>query len=144
VQSEVRYFSISLGENSHRPEVPDVVLRRRYGDCKDKSFLLIALLRELGIKSRPVLLEIGRHRGLETTLPSAQLFDHAIVEVTVRDRKYYLDPTRLGQHGNLERMGQAHEDSQILVVAPETTDLARITTPNLKDLVREELEGARL
>src|SRR5262245_7054521 len=35
VQSEIRYFSVSLGESSHRPTQPDVVLKQRYGDCKD-------------------------------------------------------------------------------------------------------------
>src|SRR5499426_1603622 len=40
VQSEIRYFSVSLGESSHRPTQPDIVVKQRYGDCKDKSLLL--------------------------------------------------------------------------------------------------------
>ena len=56
VQSEIRYFSVSLGENSHRPASPDIVLKRRYGDCKDKSLLLMTLLDELKIPSKVVLL----------------------------------------------------------------------------------------
>jgi transglutaminase-like putative cysteine protease len=64
VQTKIRYFSVSMGESSHRPASPDEVQRRRYGDCKDKSYLLIALLHELGIQSRPVLLQIGRRAGL--------------------------------------------------------------------------------
>jgi len=138
VQSEIRYFSLSLGESSHRPAAPDVVLRRRYGDCKDKSFLLIALLRELGIQSRPVLLEIGRRSGLEKTLPSAQFFDHAIVQVTIGGKTLFLDPTRIGQHGRLDRMGQAHEGAQILVVAPETRQLSTISTDNIRGIVSDE------
>jgi hypothetical protein len=51
VQSEIRYFSVALGESSHRPSPPGLVLQRRYGDCKDKSLLLITLLKELGVKS---------------------------------------------------------------------------------------------
>jgi lipoprotein NlpI/transglutaminase-like putative cysteine protease len=140
VQSEIRYFSVSLGESSHRPAAPDVVLRRRYGDCKDKSFLLIALLRELGIQSRPVLLQIGRRTGLEKTLPSAQFFDHAIVQVTVDGKTFLLDPTRIGQHGRLDRMGQAHEGAQTLVVAPETRQLTTISTDNIKDIVNDETQ----
>src|SRR5262249_48297002 len=53
VQSEIRYFSVALGESSHRPTPPPQVLKRRYGDCKDKSLLLMALLKELGIDSNP-------------------------------------------------------------------------------------------
>jgi lipoprotein NlpI len=139
VQAQIRYFSVSLGESSHRPAPPDEVLRRRYGDCKDKSFLLIALLRELGIQSNPVLLEMGRRSGLEKTLPSVQFFDHAIVQVTVDGKTFFLDPTRLGQHGRLDRMGQAHEGAQVLVVAPDTHELSTIATGNIADLVREDI-----
>jgi hypothetical protein len=101
VQSEIRYFSVSLGESSHRPALPDLVLERRYGDCKDKSFLLMSLLSAVGIESHPVLLKIGRRGGLEKFLPSPRLFDHAIVQVKVDGNVYYLDPTRLGQPGVL-------------------------------------------
>src|SRR6266850_2017299 len=127
VQAKIRYFSVSMGESSHRPASPDEVQRRRYGDCKDKSYLLIALLHELGIQSRPVLLQLGRRAGLEKTLPSAQFFDHAIVQVTVEGKNFYLDPTRLGQHGRLDRMGQAHEGAQVLIVAPETSEISTIS-----------------
>ncbi|KRR18260.1 hypothetical protein CQ14_25435 [Bradyrhizobium lablabi] len=138
VQTNIRYFSVSMGESSHRPAPPDEVQRRRYGDCKDKSYLLIALLRELGIQSRPVLLQQGRKSGLERTLPSAQFFDHAIVQVTVEGSSFYLDPTRLGQYGRLDRMGQAHEGAQVLIVAPETSELSTIASANIAELVRQD------
>lgn len=138
VQSEIRYFSVSLGESSHRPASPEIVLQRRYGDCKDKSALLIALLREVGIQSRPALLKIGRRSGLQKTLPSAQFFDHVIVQVMLGNEVYFLDPTRLGQHGRLERMGQIHEGAQILLIAPDTSELSIITTANIRELVTEE------
>ena len=138
VQADIRYFSVSLGESSHRPAAPDEVQRRRYGDCKDKSYLLIALLRELGIQSRPVLLQLGRRSGLEKTLPSAQFFDHAIVQVMLDGKSFYLDPTRLGQHGRLDRMGQAHEGAQVLVVAAHSNQLSTISSSNVDELVHQE------
>jgi lipoprotein NlpI len=139
VQSDIRYFSVSLGESSHRPAQPDVVVNQRYGDCKDKSLLLMTLLEALGIHSKPVLLAIGMRRGLENMLPSPQLFNHAIVQATVNGKVFYLDPTLLGQHGRLERMGQIHEGTQVLVIAPETRQLSTIASPNVRDLVRSEV-----
>jgi lipoprotein NlpI/transglutaminase-like putative cysteine protease len=138
-QSEIRYFSISMGESSHRPTQPDVVLERRYGDCKDKTLLLLTFLHALGISSKPVLLEFGRRKGLETVLPSPQLFDHAIVQATVGGHVYYLDPTRLGQHGRLNRMGQIHEGAQVLVVAPDTREISAIESPNGVELANSEV-----
>src|SRR5688572_16083674 len=117
VQAEIRYFSVSLGESSHRPALPKLVLRQRYGDCKDKSLLLIALLRALGIEAHPVLLTIGQPSGLDKLLPSPHLFNHVIVQVKVNGELYYLDPTRLGQHGPLKRMGQVHAHAQVLPIA---------------------------
>jgi lipoprotein NlpI/transglutaminase-like putative cysteine protease len=139
VQSQVRYFSVSLGESSHRPATPDAVIKRRYGDCKDKSFLLISLLREAGIESSPVLVKLGHRKVLEGMLPSPQLFDHVIVKAVVDGNNYYLDPTRLAQYGHLNRMGQVHEGAQVLVVAPDVHDYATITTPNVGELLRNEL-----
>ena len=137
-QSQIRYFSVSLGESSHRPASPDEVLRRRYGDCKDKSLLLVTLLHELGIESKPVLLQLGRHGGLEKTLPSPQFFDHAIVQATVDGQSYFLDPTRLGQHGRLDRMGQAHDGIQVLIVARDTRVVSQVPAA-AEDVVGDEL-----
>ena len=71
-------------------------------------------------------------------MPSAQFFDHAIVQVTVDGKNFYLDPTRLGQHGRLDRMGQVHEGAQVLIVAPDTGELSTISTANIADLVHQE------
>jgi transglutaminase-like putative cysteine protease len=139
VQSEIRYFSVSLGESSHRPTQPDVVVQRRYGDCKDKSLLLMTLLEALGIQSKPVLLAIGMRKGLDKMLPSPEVFNHAIVQVTVNGKVFYLDPTLLGQHGRLDRMGQLHEGAQALVVAPQNRQLSTIASTNARDLVRSEV-----
>jgi len=139
VQSEIRYFSVSLGESSHRPTQPDIVVKQRYGDCKDKSLLLLTLLEALGIESKPVLVATGMRRGLDHLLPSPELFNHAIVQVTVNGKIFYLDPTLLGQHGRLDRMGQIHEGLQVLVVAPQTRQLSTIATANARDLVRSEM-----
>jgi lipoprotein NlpI/transglutaminase-like putative cysteine protease len=139
VQSEIRYFSVSLGESSHRPAAPDIVIQRRYGDCKDKSFLLMSLLKEVGIESHPVLVRLGRRRALEKMLPSPQLFDHVIVQVMVDGSVFYLDPTRLGQHGHLSRMGQLHEGAQVLLVASGVREYSTISSGNIHDLLRNEV-----
>jgi lipoprotein NlpI len=136
VQSQIRYFSVSMGESSHRPTQPGLVLKRRYGDCKDKSLLLVTLLQALGIPAKPVLVDLGRLRGIDRELPSPELFNHAIVQATVGGQAFYLDPTALGQHGRLRRMGQMHEGAQVLVVGPQTRELSTIASPDAKALVR--------
>jgi len=97
VQSEVRYFSVSFGESSHRPYSPAEVIARRYGDCKDKSYLLVALLRALDIEARPLLVSLRSPRAAATLLPTPLAFDHAIVELRIGERRYYVDATRFAQ-----------------------------------------------
>jgi len=140
VQSQIRYYSVSLGESSHRPHSPAEVLRNRYGDCKDKSFLLMRILQSLGIPSRAVLASLSAPQGPGKVLASPLAFDHAIVQAKIDGRDYYLDPTRLGQRGPVERMGQGLEDARVLVVdGRETTELTPVLSPNRKDIFRNEL-----
>ncbi|MFZ6640545.1 DUF3857 domain-containing protein [Undibacterium sp. TC4M20W] len=127
VQNEIRYLSISIGENSHKPFPPDVVLARRYGDCKDKSLLLSTILRKLGIEASPVLISASNPAMPGKMLPSPLAFDHAIVRVKVNGKVYYLDPTRAAQYGPLANMGQVHGGAEVLVINKDTFELATIS-----------------
>jgi lipoprotein NlpI len=118
VQGEVRYFSLSLGESSHRPAAPSVTLARRYGDCKDKSALLVELLRRMGISAQPVLVSTTARRRMTQWLASPTVFDHAIVKADVGGKSYFLDPTRQGQVGKLSTMGQLWDGIEVLVIQP--------------------------
>ena len=140
VQSEIRYYSVSLGESSHRPHAPAEVLRNRYGDCKDKSFLLMRLLQSLGMQARPVLASLGAPQRPGRMLPSPLAFDHAVVQLRLDGRDFYLDPTRLGQRGPLDRMGQGLEEASVLVVDDRaSTALSVVRSPNRRELFHSEL-----
>lgn len=140
VQSEIRYFSLSLGESSHRPAAPTVSLQRRYGDCKDKSLLLIHLLRAMDIQAQPVLVTSRSMRGASKMLPTPYAFDHVIVRAVVEGQVYFLDPTRQGQGGKLATMGQIWEDAEVLVVEPGNSAFTTIVSPNYAALSRNELD----
>ncbi|NTV11877.1 MAG: tetratricopeptide repeat protein, partial [Zoogloea sp.] len=134
VQNEIRYFGVSLGESSHRPYPPNEVAKRRFGDCKDKAYLLVTLLRELGIEARPVLVALSSRKMPAKVLPSPNMFDHVIVEAKIDGKSWYLDGTRLGQRGKLSQMGLGLEDAVGLVVAPDTRDLQVLHSPNVREL----------
>jgi len=139
VQGEIRYYSVSLGESSHKPHSPAEVVAQRYGDCKDKSLLLARMLQTLGIEAYPALAAAQSRQGPLKLLPSPEAFDHVIVQVRLDGRAWYLDATRLGQSGPLDRMGQGMEDAAVLVVSPHTTALSRVQSPNRSELFANEL-----
>ncbi|RNF29241.1 hypothetical protein NM04_18955, partial [Massilia aurea] len=123
VQDEVRYFSVAIGENSHKPQAPATVLQRRFGDCKDKSYLLVALLGELGIAARPVLLSASAPQLPAKGGPSPGWFDHVIVELQVDGKRYYVDPTGAGQQAPLAKLSAPFPGAAGLPVDPSATAL---------------------
>lgn len=100
VQDQIRYFGVEMGENTHRPAAPSQTWQRRYGDCKDKAYLLATLLQRMDIEAVPALVSIDRGRGVADFVPSASDFDHVIVRATLKDRVLWLDPTLIQQGGD--------------------------------------------
>lgn len=76
--SALRYVAIEMGIQGFRPRTPAEVLANRFGDCKDKANLLVALLKCQGIDGRFVL--VNRGSATDVNFPSWQ-FNHAICYV---------------------------------------------------------------
>jgi transglutaminase-like putative cysteine protease len=129
VQDEIRYLGIEMGRNSHEPHQPAATLRDRYGDCKDKAFLLALLLRELGLDARPAMVNTRLRHRLDDYLPSPFVFDHVIVQVRDAGHTYWIDGTLAEQGGSLETL-ETPSDETALVVAPDTRTLTSIATRN--------------
>lgn len=126
VQDEIRYFSVSIGENSHKPQTPDIILKRRYGDCKDKSYLLITLLQELGYDAYPVLLSARSSKAAERSIASPSVFDHVIVAIKLNGTSYYVDPTQTGQKVAVDKIAAPFPGARVLLAQPSTSSLATL------------------
>jgi lipoprotein NlpI/transglutaminase-like putative cysteine protease len=132
VQREVRYFGTEIGPSSHRPAAPDTVLRQRFGDCKDKVTLLVALLREMGIDATPTIVSTHFRDAVGGMLPSPLDFDHVIARVRLGDQTYWLDATRARQTGPVARRQAAGLGRGLLA------DESASSLVDLPSLVREE------
>ena len=82
VQSDIRYVAIELGIGGHQPHAAAEVFNHHYGDCKDKSNLLITMLKEIGIESYAVVINTVRGSVTATTPPHLN-FNHAIVAIAL-------------------------------------------------------------
>ena len=127
VQDEVRYLGIEMGRNSHEPHQPWETLEQRWGDCKDKTLLLVALLRELGLEAYPALVNTRLQHRLEEKLPSPFLFDHVITNVVDHGHVYWVDGTVGDQGGTLATLETPLEE-RALVVRPDTHALTPVIT----------------
>lgn len=140
-QQQIRYLGLEMGTNSHAPSSAETTLQRRYGDCKDKVVLLLAMLKRLGIEAYPALVNTETGETLTERLPSALAFDHVIVKVLLNSKVYWLDPTRSYQVGALDEIYQP-DYGYALVIKKGVTELTRMaeTTPNTSMLIEETFD----
>ncbi len=114
VVSQTRYVGLEFGIHGYKPYRVDDVLRRRFGDCKDKASLMHALLESLGIDSRLVLLRM-RHLGSIPEAPaSLAVFNHAILYVPEMD--LWLDGT--AAYSGSRELPDEDRGASVLVVNP--------------------------
>lgn len=94
VQQQVRYVYVGLDGGNLTPASAEETWQRRYGDCKAKTALLLALLSELSIEAEAVLANNGGlDDGFEERLPNPGLFDHVLVRAQIDGVGYWLDGT---------------------------------------------------
>ncbi|MFP4348737.1 MAG: DUF3857 domain-containing protein [Desulfococcaceae bacterium] len=129
VQDDIRYMGIEIGPASHQPHEPSRVLQRRFGDCKDKAFLLHKMLHAMDIESRPALVHTRYRHRIRDWRPSPNAFNHVILQTRVNGRTYWMDPTWSYQRGSLQHFTQP-DYSVALVLDPETRELSAIEVPD--------------
>jgi predicted DNA binding CopG/RHH family protein len=92
VSQKIRYVAVLLGPYTHKPHPAREIFKKRYGDCKDKTTLLLTMLKIAGIEGRPVLVP-ARSEFFDESVPSLQVFNHVIAAVPSGNKYYWLDGT---------------------------------------------------
>lgn len=96
VQDDIRYLFNGQAQGNYLPQRPIETWDKRYGDCKAKSLLLVAILRQLGIQAEAALVSSQMGDLLTSRLPSMLAFDHVITRATIGGETFWLDGTALG------------------------------------------------
>jgi len=93
VARDVRSVRFSFGEGGFQVHAAETVLKNRYGDWKDKSALLVAMLKAVGIEAYPVLVH-SRSVPPQEDVPTLEQFDAVLVAVDRdgNDGHLFLDP----------------------------------------------------
>jgi hypothetical protein len=78
---ELRYFAVELGWGAYVPRPPETTLQRAFGDCKDKTHVMLALLRSHGVEAYPMLAVASSDQHVPDDLPSPELFNHVVVAI---------------------------------------------------------------
>ncbi|HPN84438.1 MAG TPA: DUF3857 domain-containing protein [Victivallales bacterium] len=116
VSQKVRYMGITTEDEApgYEPHDVSITFENRYGVCRDKAALLVAMLRLAGFKAYPVMIMAGPKKDPEVPNP---YFNHAITCVEKDDGSYILmDSTG---ETNKELMPSYLCDKSYLVAKPE-------------------------
>jgi len=148
---KVRYVAVEMGIGGFLPSAPPETLGRGWGDCKDKSMLLVEMLGVAGIEAYPALVLSDRSERIDREFPSPGQFNHAIVAVPLDGQELglaetdpvsegflFLDPT--DEDGTSHWLSPPVQDQDALVVAGERSALVR--TPGLFHEDLRELQVA--
>jgi len=139
VEDKTRYFFIGIGDGGYVPAAADQTWARKFGDCKGKTALLLAILRELKVDAEPALVSLGGGDGMNERLPSLAAFNHVIVRAAIDGKTYWLDGTRTGDRSGLDALRPpphrwalpirtAGSDLEPIVVPPLTEPFLEATT----------------
>ena len=148
MQQQIRYVGIEIGIGGWQPHPAGDVFRSRYGDCKDKATLMIAMLDAVGIRATWVSVDtdrgfidpgtpslFGNHMIAAIEIPDGYQNPRLQAVATAKSGKRYLffDPTNpYVPIGNLPEYLQggygvlaAGTDSQVIQLPVLSPDLAK-------------------
>lgn len=132
LDKEIRYTGVEFADAAIVPHSPGEILGHKYGDCKDKATLMVAMLRVAGIPAYVALLNAGVRLDVPAELPGIGLFDHAIVYAPGTP-DLWIDAT--DEYARLGQLPIADQGRLALVARPETTALVRIPEASSQDNV---------
>jgi transglutaminase-like putative cysteine protease len=132
---EVRYTGVEFGDAAVIPRSPAETLTRKYGDCKDKAVLLVAMLRTANIPSYIALLNAGQRQDVAPDLPGMGMFDHAIVFVP-GPPDLWIDAT--DEYARLGELPVSDQERLALIARPATTVLLRTPTSSADNSLVEK------
>jgi transglutaminase-like putative cysteine protease/lipopolysaccharide biosynthesis regulator YciM len=81
VVRSTHYVALEFGIYSYKPYPVSQIYTRRFGDCKDKASLMIAMLRAAGIEAEIALVRTRSLGDVAESPASIAVFNHAIVYV---------------------------------------------------------------
>ena len=150
IQKNVRYIGAHVNRGGYQPHLASEVLSQAYGDCKDQTVLIIALLKQADIKAYPAMINTYPGAKFNDDLPMLN-FDHMITYVETKTDNYWLDTS--GQTGTFPGISLNLEDKKAFVVTeesgeiltlPATTSADNIATVNIDFSVDETALNARV
>ena len=141
VVQNTRYIGLEFGIHSHKPYPAYKVHARRYGDCKDKAGLMVAMLREVGVEACMAVLRTKSRGRIEPHPASLAVFNHVVCYVPKYEM--WLDGT--AEYSGTGELPYEDQGTDTLLVGKGVREF--VTTPVLgseRNLMSKTYEAAIL
>jgi hypothetical protein len=144
VSQKIRYVAVLLGPYTHKPHAARDIFKKRYGDCKDKTTLLITMLNIAGIEGMPALVPAHRE-SFDESMPSLEAFNHVIAAVPSGNTYYWLDATNEAAAFNSVPFSRPttvlvihYDGSYRFIKTPHMDDRKDFTNLEIKSTINQE------
>lgn len=137
VKKEIRNVQLDFGEGGYTVHSAEKVFQNRYGDWKDKSALLVSMLKIAGIDSFPVLANRERIQIVKE-VPTMKQFDTVLVAIQSGEDYIFLSPFANDSHFGYFLEGK---DSEGLIVKPDSSEFVRIHCLGTKSISNYKISG---
>lgn len=141
LQNHTRYVAIELGLSGWQPQPAQSVFDNCYGDCKDLTTLMIAMLGEVGIKAYPAKILTRNNGLLIKEFPGAQ-FNHCIAFVPLQSDTVWLECTADFVEAGM--LPAADQGCDVLVVKESGAEIVRTPVSCSAENVRSSKIVGRL
>ena len=158
VQEHIKYVAFEDGLNGFIPRAAADVWKRRYGDCKDMTSLLVAMCRQAGIPAYFTWIGTRKNPYAYEDTPLPIVDNHMICTIQLQDRWFFLDGTDAqipfgippaGIQGKEALVGIDEERYKILVVPVAAAEnnltldstFIRLSGRKVAGLARMKLQG---
>ena len=126
VVKNTRYIGLEFGIHGHKPYKAYQVFDRKYGDCKDKATLIIAMLKEAGIDADIVILRTRKLGLIEPFPASLAVFNHAVCYIPELD--LYLDGT--AEYSGTGEFPWSDQGAPVLLVSKNKQQFTKTSVAN--------------
>lgn len=133
LQKNYRYVSVQLDIGGWQPFDAEYVYRNKYGDCKALTNFMAAMLKVVGIESRPALISNGNLFYRVSEDFTIAVFNHVILYVPSQD--YWLECTSNRYPPNY--IGSGNANRQALLIQAQKGRLIKTPSLTFKENIRE-------
>jgi transglutaminase-like putative cysteine protease/tetratricopeptide (TPR) repeat protein len=114
VLRNTHYVAMEFGIYSYKPYPVSQVFARRFGDCKDKASLMIALMRAAGVDADLALVRTRKMGDVSDRATNLAIFNHAVAYIPKYD--LWLDGT--AEYAGSRELPLDDQGAMALIVTP--------------------------